>query len=343
MVAELVHEHVGRERVVGGDRGIEVVDAAAPVLAAVHHDLHELVGCRGRDLAPALVEDEHVPLRPEGVVGGAEGGSVMDAFRGPGHAAHVRGGVDGPHIEVGAPLLEGRLLEERLREAPGVRVPLVHLRRGVAVAEEQEVHLVARGSALLHGPHPGSRGRARSLDRGRLRVDDHREDLPEGLPPIPLLEDDLDRRRGLRETQRLGEGAPYLLRLVGRLPFSVHARETPGVEQPIRAPVSNLEEVLAEVRLVHPAVERTGPGALDHDPRERERLPGRVPGVDVLDPHRAERAAAGEALGRRPGCRAQNGETEGRKDRRQESRHRGRILDGEAAPRKRGRVGLRPR
>ena len=77
MVAELVDEDVGRERVVGGDRGEEIEDAAAPVLAVVDHDLDELVRRGRRRLAqPLVVEGEHVALRPEGVVRGAQAASA---------------------------------------------------------------------------------------------------------------------------------------------------------------------------------------------------------------------------------------------------------------------------
>ena len=44
MMAELVHEDVGREGVVGSHSGVQVENAAASVLAAVDHDLDELVG-----------------------------------------------------------------------------------------------------------------------------------------------------------------------------------------------------------------------------------------------------------------------------------------------------------
>jgi hypothetical protein len=71
MVAELVHEHVRREGVVGGHRRVEVEDPPAPVLAVVDHDLDDVVGRSGRDLAdPLVVEGEHVALGAECVVRG---------------------------------------------------------------------------------------------------------------------------------------------------------------------------------------------------------------------------------------------------------------------------------
>jgi hypothetical protein len=74
MVAEFVHENVGRERVVGGDGGEEIEDAAAPILAVVDHDLDEFVRRGRRRLAqPLVVEREDVALRPEGVIRGARG------------------------------------------------------------------------------------------------------------------------------------------------------------------------------------------------------------------------------------------------------------------------------
>ena len=107
VMAELVHEDVGREGVVGGHRGVQVEDAAAAVLAVVHHDLDELVGRRRRRprAARLLSKVEHVALGAEGVVGGAQRRAAVDAVRGPRHAALVGRRVDGPHVEVarGAP------------------------------------------------------------------------------------------------------------------------------------------------------------------------------------------------------------------------------------------------
>ena len=82
VVAELVHENVGRERIVGGDGGEEIEDAAAPVLAVVDHDFYELVRRGRRRLAKSLVvEGEDVALRPEGVIRGAQGRAAEDAVR----------------------------------------------------------------------------------------------------------------------------------------------------------------------------------------------------------------------------------------------------------------------
>ena len=165
VVAELVDEDVGREGVVGGDGGVEVEDPAAPVLPPVDHDLHDVVGGRGRRLAHALVvEGEDVALGAEGVVGRAQGRAAVDAVRGARHAALLRRGVERPDVEVGLALLERGDGEEEVGEALRVGVPLPHLGGGVAVAEEEEVHLLARGAVLQDGPDP-ARGRAGPVDR----------------------------------------------------------------------------------------------------------------------------------------------------------------------------------
>ena len=181
-MAELVHEHVRRELVVRRHRRVEVVDPAAAVLAVVDHDLDEVVGRGGRHLAqPRVVEGEDVALGAERVVGGAQRAAPEDAVGGARDAAFVGRDVDRPHVEVLAPLPERRDREQDLRQPVRVAVPLVALGRGVAVADEKQVHLLRRRAALLHRPHAYARGRAgRGRSTGRARIDAHRPELLEG-------------------------------------------------------------------------------------------------------------------------------------------------------------------
>jgi hypothetical protein len=47
---------------------------------------------------------------------------------------------------------EGRDGEQGVGGAAGVAMPLVHLGRGIAIAQQQQVDLIARGAVLDHGP-----------------------------------------------------------------------------------------------------------------------------------------------------------------------------------------------
>ena len=229
VVAELVDEDVGREGVVGGHRGEEVLDPAAAVLPVVHHDLDELVGRGGGGLAhPLVVEGEDVALRPESVVGGAERREAMDAVGGARHAALVGRRVDGPDVEVRATLLERRNGEEDLGQTLRVAVPLVHLGSGVAVAHQEEVDLVPRLSVSHHRPDRRRSLRGRSTDRGIRRVEEEAPGFPEDVLPISLLHHNLNGGRGRRETERLVERAGLLLGLPTSSPIRRRCSRSPA-------------------------------------------------------------------------------------------------------------------
>ena len=267
MVSELVDEDIGREGVVGGHRRVEVEDAASAVLPSVDDDLHHVVGGGRRHLAQALVvEVQHVAFRAESVVGRAQRRAPVDAVRGPRDPALLGRSVERPHVEVGLALLEGRDREEQVGQPPGVVVPLPHLGRGVAVAEEQEVHLLA-WRAILHDRPRSPRGRARAIDRRIPGVDRHRPRLVEEPVVAALLQDDLRGTRRLREAERLVEGAERPLGLIGRLPLAADAREAARVEGAVGGSVDHLEEVLAQVGVV----DRTGRGCRPTGPRARDR------------------------------------------------------------------------
>ena len=150
VVAELVHEDVGRPEAVGRDGAVEAEDPAAAVGARVRQDLDELVRREGRHVAERpVVESQDVALRAEGVVGRADAGAAVDAGRGPRDPRLLGGRTERPDVEVRAALLEGRDREEHVGEPPRVLLELSALGRRVAVAEDQEVDLVRRVARLL--------------------------------------------------------------------------------------------------------------------------------------------------------------------------------------------------
>ena len=87
------------------------------------------------------------------------------------------------------------------------RCHLSMLGRRVAVAEEQQVHLVRGRAVLDHGPHARPRPARRAIDERRGGIDGHRPQLLEG-PVVPAAEDHhAHRPRGRGEADRLVERA----------------------------------------------------------------------------------------------------------------------------------------
>ena len=202
VVAEFVDENVGSERVVGGDGGEEVEDAAAPVLAIVDHDFDELVRRGRRRFAqPFVIEGQDVALRPEGVICRAQGRAAEDAIGGARHAAFLGRRIHGPHVEILAVLLERRRGEQRLRHTAGVAVPLVHFGCCVAVAHQQEVHLVARSAVLHHRPRVQFGWRA-AIHRGIGRIHHDGPDLAKLISRTALLDHHLNRGSRVRGSGR---------------------------------------------------------------------------------------------------------------------------------------------
>src|SRR5262245_7419641 len=309
-MAELVDEHVRRPQAVGRHRPVLAEDAPAAVGPRVGQDLDEVVRREGGHVAKgAVVEGQNVALAAERVVGRADARAAVNADGGARDARFLGGRTDRPDIEVGAAALEGLDGEEEIRQAPRVLLELPALGRRIAVAEDEEVHLLTRLAVLLdRDDRAGRRGRRR-IDVHVFRVHDQRPDLAEGVLRVPLLERDLDRRLGSRKPQRLREGAAELLRLPRRLPLAVDRREPAGVDDPVRGAVDDLEEVLSEVRGVDRLARVAGPGGrLDHDAVEAERLRRGVAGVEIIHPHGAERPLSAQA------DRRQDGEKESRGD-----------------------------
>jgi hypothetical protein len=135
----------------------------------------------------------------------------------------------------------------------------LNCRARVAVAEEENVHLVGRVPALLDLDQLLAR-RLGGVGQEVAGVDLDRPDLLEGVLLVALLDQNLDRPRRQREAQRLVEGAMSLPRLAGGLPLAVDRGEAPRVEEPAAAGLANLEEVLTQVGVVDRPVRVSRPG-----------------------------------------------------------------------------------
>jgi hypothetical protein len=121
----------------------------------------------------------------------------------------------------------------------------------VAVAEDQQIHLLRRIACLLDLDEPARRGRSRTIDEQRIRrIDGRRPDLVEGVARIALLQQHPHGRVGHRKPHGFVEGAVGSLRLIRRLPFAIHRREPARVQHLFRLWIDDLEEILAQVGVV---------------------------------------------------------------------------------------------
>jgi hypothetical protein len=162
-------------------------------------------------------------------------------------------------------------------------VPLLHLRRGVTIAHQQQVQLIAGSAILHHGPDVQLR-RCAALHVGAGRIDHDRPSLTELVARAALLDHHLHRPLGRGEADTFGESAAPLLRLACGLPFAVNAGKAARIDHAIGGAIQHLEVVLPEIALVDPAVERPRPRALQDDTIESEvLLPGHA-GVDIIQP-----------------------------------------------------------
>ena len=164
----------------------------------------------------------------------------------------------------------------------------------------------ARRSPRPPRPWTAASGAARSM-AGSFGSTGDRPDLAEGAVPAALLQDHLDRRRGLGKAHRLVEGARSVLRFGGGLPLAEDAGEAAGVEDPVGAPVAHLEEVLAEARCRRGAFAGAGPRALEHEAVEGEPLFGCAPGVHVVEAQGARRGSGGKDADHQHGVECHRG------------------------------------
>ena len=159
---------------------------------------------------------------------------------------------------------------------------LVHLGFRVALAEEHEIDLF-RGVAILeHRPHTALSGPRGRIHEAGVRVERNGPQLAKGALGVPLLEDQLDRTQGPGESERLVESSVCPPSLTRRLPFAIDGSESARVDDPVAPRVDNLEQVLAQVRVVHQLRKASRPGAVRHHPVQREDLLAHTTGVEVV-------------------------------------------------------------
>src|ERR1700691_4102706 len=286
VMAEFVHEDVRRKGVVRRYRGVQVEDPAATVFAVVHDDLDDLVGGGRGGFAHALVvKRKHVTLGAEGIVGGAQGGSAIDAIRRARHSALVRRSIHGPHGEIGAAFLEGRSGEQRIGHAARVLVPLIHLRGGVPVAHQQQVHFVARFAVLHHRPNSYAGRRAGAVDGRVRRIDGHGPQLPKRVPAIACLHDEPYGGRARGEPERLVKLAANMGGLGRFPPLSEDAGEPARIQHAGGRAVYHFEVILAQVGVVYGAIQAARPRPFEHQAVERHLLFGGRTAVETIQAH----------------------------------------------------------
>ena len=297
-MAELVHEDVGRELVVRGHRRVEVVDASPAVLAVVDHDLDEVVGRRGRDLAqPRVVEGEHVALGSEGVVGGAHRAAPLDAVGQARDAAFVGGDVDRPDVEVAAALAERRDREEALREPARVARATCPSRRRCSRRRS------AAGPPSLpaaRSPAPPTRGRRTAAPRDPRTAPWGRcapSTAASYVPSVPRFAMATSTGPGrLREAHRLVEPARGRLRLRRRHPFPEDARVALREHERAGGGVAHLDAIDA----LPPVVDEAGRGP-GHGPSRATARSAKRSSVAVPVWTYCTRRVAGTAAGGRRG------------------------------------------
>src|SRR5713101_221453 len=321
VVSELVDKQIDGIRVVRRCGGLVVEDSSATVGALVHQDGQEIVRRRGSGIAQgAVVVGEDVPLGIECAVVRRKRRAAEDAGVRPADAALGRWQIEGADIEIGFAAVERLLAEERVHQAFCVGVEFLHFGGGVAVAENEQVHLL-RGRAVLKKRPDAPTGRKIGRnDEARVRVNRGGPDFAEYVFGVALLQRHLHRPLRPGEAQRLMKRPPELLGLAGSLPLAVNGGEAAGVEQAIGRAVGDLEQVFPEVGVVCQARAAAGPWAVGDDAVERDVLFGGCAAVEVVHAHGAPgevgvkvaRARGGPAEGQQQRCaQAQDGKGDG--------------------------------
>ena len=111
-------------------------------------------------------------------------------------------------------------------------------------------------------------------------------DLVKAAARAALLQDDVCGNLRRREAQGLVKAPIASLRLSGRLPLPVDAREAARVYDSVRRIIHDLEEVLAEIRVIEPSILGPWPLTFEDQLVEREVLRLGVAQVDVVEAHR---------------------------------------------------------
>src|SRR5690349_18388739 len=130
------------------------------------------------------------------------------------------------YIEVVLAALERLDGKQRIDEPFRISAELRHLRRRVAFADEQDVDLLRRRTALKKSPDIAGFGRVGAVDESRVGIDDRGPQLVKAVVTIALLQDDLNWRLRPGKTQRLAECPVQCLGLRRGLPFAVDGCET---------------------------------------------------------------------------------------------------------------------
>ncbi len=285
MVAELVHEDIRRPRAVGGHRRIQVEDTAASISLPVRQDLDDVVRRLARQIAKrAVVERQDVALGPERVVGRANRRPPVHAGRRAGNTRRPGRRTQSPDVEVGLARLERLVREQDVDQAFGVALELGPVGGRVAITQDQQIDLGSRVAVPQEFQHRPGRRRRGPIDEDVGRVDEQRPHLAKRVPCVPFLQHDLHGSGRHREAQRLLERASRRLGLPRRFPLAVNRREAARVDDAVARAVDDLEQVLAEIRVVHRPRRVARPRRrLDDDAVEREHLGRCGAGVVVVD------------------------------------------------------------
>jgi hypothetical protein len=297
MVAEFVHEQVVGPFVAGRGGAELAEDATAAIGFVIHQNLDELVRrVLGDPAQRRVIEREHIALAAEDVVARAQCGSVVHAGRGTRDARFGGRYRQRPDVEIVRALLEGRHREQVLRQAPRIRLELLHLALRVAVAQDQQIDFLRRRPA--HPDRNRRRGRRRlfSDDVRRIGIDLDAPGHGECVALVALQDAHAHRAVGLREAHRFLEATADLVGLLRRAPFAKNGGKVARIDQVTRLRVRHLDPVLAAVRVVQAARGVTGPGQrLDQDLFEGVAVGERVAAVGVVDAHGGRLRCNGDA------------------------------------------------
>src|SRR5690242_19389648 len=166
-------------------------------------------------------------------------------------------------------------------------MPLFHIGGAIAIAQQQEVHLVSRRAVLNDRPAFGPARRRAAINRraGRIELDCPR--VSKRAPCLAPLDGYLHSLRGRGKSDGFFEASLERLRLVGFDPFVKDGGVTARIEDALRGLLPDLEPILAEAGLVDGAIQRTRPGALDRHAVESKMLGARPAGMEVVHAHGA--------------------------------------------------------
>ena len=242
VVPELVHEQVHRERARRRCGGLGIEDSATPVGALIHQDRQEIVRRSGGHVTQrAIVVSEDVALGIEAAVVSRKRRTAKDSSMRPADAALRRWKINCPNVEIDFAAAEWLLEKQRIHQALRIGVEFLHLGVGVAIAQDEQVHLVRWRPVLENSPDAPGRHRVGQDDEPRVGINRRGPDLAEDVFGVALLERHLHLPLGPRKPQRLVIRPPGFLRLACSLPLAIDRREAARIEQAVAGPVGHLE------------------------------------------------------------------------------------------------------